>query len=201
MIGFDHNPYLAGIDMLPSIYNAINYRQVLRIEYLPFDSGEPLIYVIHPYFLKQYNNRWFLFGFNPDTGRHNWNLALDRISSVEVLTDEYHENHEIDWNEYFDNIIGVTKYDGAEDMSVVLHFAGESVKYVETKPIHETQRSRRLPDGVLEVKLELLHNPELESVIMSFGENVRVVSPASLRDRIRERLKRALERYNTPITP
>ena len=195
VIGFDHNPYLAGIDMIPAIYNAVTYRQVLSVEYLPFDSDEPLRYVIHPYFLRQYNNRWFLFGFNPETGRHNWNLALDRIRSIELLTDRYHENDAIDWNEYFDNIIGVTKYDGAEEMAVVLHFSGESGRYVETKPIHETQRSRRLPDGVLEVKLEIMHNPELENVIMSFGEKVQVISPASLRDRIRDRLERALNAY------
>ncbi len=197
VISFDSNPYLTGIEHIPPIYNAIVYKQVLAVEYLPFACGEVLSYTIHPYFLKQYNNRWFLFGHNPATGRYNWNLALDRIRSVSATGGEYVENDRYDWDEYFDNIIGVTKNEQGGPSTVVLHFHNEFARYIETKPIHESQRSRWLEGGIFEVKLDVMHNPELESVILSFGDNVRVIAPESLRGRIADRLRGASRLYET----
>jgi CHAT domain-containing protein len=46
------------------LYNAIYYKKVLQIQYQPFESDTPFDFTIHPHYLKQYNNRWFLFGLN-----------------------------------------------------------------------------------------------------------------------------------------
>ena len=68
---FDNNQYLKGIEHLGPLHNAIFYKKVLTISYQPFESDIPFDVVIHPYFLKQYNNRWFLFGYNPDKEKYD----------------------------------------------------------------------------------------------------------------------------------
>ncbi len=73
-ISFDSNQYLKGIDQLGVIYNAINYNKVLKIIYHDFKSKNPYDLVLHPYYLKQYNNRWFLFGYNPEKDKSDWNF-------------------------------------------------------------------------------------------------------------------------------
>ena len=64
IISFDHNEFLAGLDLLPSLYQSILNKAVLSVEYQAFHMEASIEYVIHPYYLKQYNKRWFLLGLN-----------------------------------------------------------------------------------------------------------------------------------------
>jgi predicted DNA-binding transcriptional regulator YafY len=198
IISFDSNLYLKGIEHLGTLYNAIYYKKVLEINYRPFQEECSFKVIIHPYFLKQFNNRWFLFGYNPITDKYNWNLALDRIVEITESRDIYHENSEIDWIEYFEDIIGVTKPGGGKPERIVLHFKGKSGKYIVTKPLHGSQKSRWISADLLEVKLDLMVNYEFESQIISYAEDVQVIETQSLREKIYRRLNQACAQYSIP---
>lgn len=195
IIEFDNNQYLRGIEHLGSIYNAILYNRVLKINYQPFQSENPSIVVLHPYYLKQYNNRWFLLGYNPAKKKDDWNLALDRILAINETTVEVYKNAQIDWSEYFEDIIGVTKPVGGNIDKISLHFIGKSGKYIETKPLHGSQKSKWISNEILEVNLQLIINFEFERLIISYGDDVEVISPIVLRDRIAEKLLSAHKQY------
>jgi len=140
IIEFDSNNYLKGIEHLGLLYNSIYFKKVIKITYQPFDVDHSINFVIHPYYLKQYNNRWFLFGFNEEKTKYNWNIALDRIKNIEETNQKFHKNNSIDWLEYFDDIIGVTKHDNCKIESILLHFFGKTGKYIESKPLHGSQK-------------------------------------------------------------
>ncbi len=195
IIGFDNNPYLKGIEHLEALSNAVLYKSVLKIDYQPYEDDVPFEVEIHPYFLKQYNNRWFLFGYNPANRRYNWNLAMDRIVKIREIGGKYHKNTEIDWEQYFDDIIGVTRPEHGIVEEVVLRFYGRTSRYIEAKPLHGSQRSKWLNDLTLEVKLKVMLNYELEREILSYANNVKVITPAKLADNIRSRLSEALNNY------
>lgn len=105
VVGFEQNPYLKGLNFFTELFYAIVNRQVLRIGYKSFHS-EKRDYILHPYYLKQYNNRWFLFGLNHDLGKIT-NLALDRILTVEPGDLPYIGNLQIDFEAYFEEVVGV----------------------------------------------------------------------------------------------
>ena len=193
---FDSNEYLKGIEHLGPLYNAIFYKKRLSIEYQPFESVDSFTVEIHPYFLKQYNNRWFLFGYNPQKVKYDWNLAIDRIISIKESRGQYQENNVIDWRFYFEDIIGVTKPVGAESVKVVLHFTGKTCFYIENKPIHGSQKPKWIGDSVLEVTLDVIINYELERLILSYADNVTVVHPLSLAQLIKSRMEKALNLYD-----
>ncbi len=195
-ISFDSNPFLKGIEFLSTLYNAIKSKTVLNILYKDFSSQESYPVLIHPYFLKQYNNRWFLFGRNDEKNSLNWNLAIDRIIEINETTYQYHENEEIVWDEYFEDIIGVTIPQDAKTQKVLLHFYGITGKYVENKPIHGSQKSNWINNRTLEVRLKLIINYELERLILSYGKSVKVVSPLHLIKSINENLLQNLSHYN-----
>jgi len=192
---FDSNQYLKGIEHLGPLHNAIFYKKVLSVSYQPFENETPFEVVMHPYFLKQYNNRWFLFGYNPEKDKFDWNLAIDRIVSIKEIKGKYHKNATIDWQEYFEDIIGVTKPIDATVENVVLHFTGKTGNYMETKPLHGSQKPKWLDDQTLEVKLQLIINYELERLILSYADSVSVIQPLSLAKAIKNRLKEALNNY------
>lgn len=196
IIDFDNNQYLKGIEHLGPLHSAIYYKKVLSISYQPFEIDTPFDILIHPYFLKQYNNRWFLFGFNPEKDKYDWNMAIDRIVSIKETKEKYQKNNKINWLEYFEDIIGVTKPIDAEPEKIILHFNGKTGKYMETKPLHGSQKSKWINKETLEVKLDLIINYELERLILSYAESVKVLKPIRLVKIIENRLKEAFTLYN-----
>jgi predicted DNA-binding transcriptional regulator YafY len=193
---FDSNQYLKGIEHLGPLHNAIFYKKVLTISYRPFENDAPFDVVIHPYFLKQYNNRWFLFGYNPEKERYDWNLAIDRIISIKEKKGKYQKNDKIDWQEYFEDIIGVTKPFDAEPEKVVLHFKGRTGNYIVTKPLHNSQKKPiKIDDNTIEISLNIIINYELERLILSYADSVAVIQPLSLSEAIKNRLEEALQQY------
>lgn len=198
IMDFDNNEFLKGIENLGLLYNAIFYRKVLKVKYQPFEDEIPFDLVLHPYYLKQYNNRWFLFGFNPEEDRDDWNLAIDRIVSIKEIKSEQYKDNTIDWKYYFEDIIGVTKPLDATVERVVLRFTGKTAKYIETKPLHGSQNPKWLDEQTLEIKLDLMINYELERLILSYADSVSVITPTSLAIAIKERLENAL-RKNTEL--
>jgi len=195
IIEFDNNQYLKGIDNLGTIHNAIFYNKVLSINYQPFENEKSHVIVLHPYYLKQYNNRWFIFGYNPQYKRYDWNLALDRIAEINELNIEYHKNDNINWSDYFEDIIGVTKPPEAIIEKIKLHFYGKTGKYIESKPIHGSQKKKWIDENTLEITLELVINYEFERFILSYADSVKVIYPKSLEVQIKNRLTFAINLY------
>ncbi len=192
-IGFESNIDLRGLHHLKPLFQAIVNERVLRVMYKDFKSSEPYEVILHPAFLKEFNNRWFVLGYNGANQNPHWNLALDRIEGIEETGGKY-KRSKTDWEDYFYDIIGVTHSEGAQPVEVRLHFTTEVSAYVITKPLHPTQKHRNTPEG-LEVRIRVVPNYELESLILSYGEKVRVVSPASLKKRIAQRIMKAASQY------
>ena len=193
IMDFDSNEYLKGIENLGELYNSIRYQKVLNIRYKPFEHEEISVITFHPYFLKQYNNRWFVFGYNPDQNMYNWNLAIDRIIDFKEKKVKYQKNAEINWSTYFEDIVGVTKPNKGEIETVKLEFFGKTAKYIFSKPIHESQVEKWINKETLSVTLKVYINFELERTILSYSDCVRIISPKSLQDSIYNKLKSAIK--------
>lgn len=193
VMSFESNLDLKGLHFLTPLFHAIINERVLLIKYKDFKSSEPYEIIFHPYYLKQYNNRWFTFGLNAHNKIPNWNLALDRIESLEETNEKYLPS-EMNWNDYFFDLVGVTRPAGAALQEVILKFTPEVAPYVITKPIHPSQKHKNDPSG-LEVKIKVIPNFELEKLILSFGEQVKVITPHNFKERITQRLKSAISLY------
>lgn len=174
IISFDHNPYLKGIEYLQTLYNFIKQKVVLKVSYQGFKMEDPIVYTIHPYHLKQFNNRWFLFGLNEDLDKIQ-NLPLDRIQEIEPLKNIFKECS-IDFEEFFEDIIGVTNPEEQIAEDIVLEFTEHRLPYVLSKPIHGSQKFK---DGKIYLNLKI--NREFTSYLMSFGADVVVQSPDNLK--------------------
>lgn len=193
VISFESNIDLKGIHFLTPLFNAIINERVLLVTYKDFKSSEPYRITFHPYYLKQYNNRWFVLGLNADNHIPTWNLALDRIESLAETTLKY-ELTQMNWEEYFFDVVGVTRPFNVDVQEIILNFSSEVAPYVITKPLHPSQKHKILPTG-LEVKIKVIPNFELERLVLSFGEQVKVISPRDFKDCIHHHLKSASNLY------
>ena len=194
-IGFDSSQDLKGIEHFSMLYSAVQNKSPLEITYKDFKTEQPYTYIFHPYYLKEYNNRWFLFGLHPESWKPDWNVAIDRIVEVQPVSIPFIENEFIDYQDYFSDMIGVSRAEGAELENVVLHFNQLTGRYMENKSIHETQKHKWLDEATLEVKIKVMVNYELERLLLSYGESVTVLEPQNLKERIKSRLLNGLNNY------
>lgn len=142
--------------------------------------------------MKQYNNRWFLFGLNNEYKTIS-NLALDRIVSFENMKIKYVKNASINFNEYFEDIIGVTMPEKGKLTKIELLFSNDEAPYILTKPIHGSQKKIKHDEKGLLISIDVIPNIELEKLLLSFGENIVVVNPASVKAKIAKRHQNAIK--------
>ncbi len=184
-IGFEHNPYLIGLSHLSTLFNAIINKQVLAITYQAYGKSAEK-WTIHPYYLKQYNSRWFLLGLNEKFDTIS-NLPLDRIIEIKETRHTYKET-DIDFEEYFDDVVGMTIPTDGKIEQILLKFSPERLPYVLSKPLHPTQKVKDKKEGLIEISV--IPNRELESLVLSFGSDIEVISPESFRKEIQDKIKK-----------
>ena len=84
IISYDTDREVQGIEHLSRLFEAITAQQALEVTYQPYNK-ESYTRVVHPYYIKQYNGRWFLFGLEINEPYRNLtNMALDRIQKIDV---------------------------------------------------------------------------------------------------------------------
>ena len=188
VISFDSNIDYEGLINITPLFDAIINRRVLLIDYQDFRSPVPYEIKFHPYYLKQYNNRWFVLGLNPKRKSTIQNLALDRIKEIQEIRDDYISS-DIDWEDYFSDFIGVTKMDAKPQEIRILIMDDQQAAYIRTKPLHQSQKPLRKVEGGYETSIKVIPNYELEKLILSFGERIKVLSPQAFRERLGEKIK------------
>lgn len=192
---FEQNQYLEGLDHITPIYEAIQNKKTLSVEYKSFSKDRSEEIVLSPYYLKQFNNRWFLFG-TVEGYKNLTNLALDRIICVRQSDSEYQLNTDIDFSEYFEDVIGVSVDPRIAPQKIQIQIDKNLFPYIKTKPIHGSQKYIGEKDGCEIIQLELIPNYELESLLLGFGEKIEVLAPKELREKIKIRLKKSVNKYN-----
>ena len=193
VISFDTNEEAAGVKLLSPLFDAIICKQPLRITYEPYGK-EAYKSIVHPYFIKQYNNRWFLLGYSTDGVHDNIvNMPFDRIKRISHAAVPFVENTFCDFGEFFDDIIGVTKTK-AELQKIVLQVAPNRLPYILSKPLHPSQRNRRASEGIVE--LRVVPNKELYQLLLSFGPDIEILEPAEIRLKMADYAQQMAEKYN-----
>lgn len=196
IIHFDSVPNLKGLRLLNPLYNYIAHQQTIRVMYQPFSACQPQEYIFCPYLLKEFRNRWFVFG---SCSRDNliYNLALDRIVSIEPSKEPYHANPYFDVEHFFDDLIGVSKNIRTRPHRITFRATREQSWYIKTKPLHPSQKQidKNDKDGSCTFEINVCFNCELYSIFMSYGSGIEILSPRKARDHMKAQLEKALKQY------
>ena len=194
-VSFEQNPYLVGLNYFTELFNAIQNQQALEIAYQGFRQHAVSNQTIHPWYLKQYNNRWFLFGYN-NTYQSLSNLAIDRIISIEKSNESYKENNEIDFEEYFEDIVGVSVHSDEEREKVLLKIDINSWPYIKSKPLHGSQKVADETESDVTVELDVQINHELIALLFSYMNALEVLQPTVLRDKFKTISEAIYKKYS-----
>lgn len=196
-----------GTEWIPLIYQSMIQKVVLQIVYQPFSDDEMSFY-LHPYLLKEWRNRWYVFGREGREGReknektsgntarqwliermgfiprsdHIWNVPLDRIISIHNCPDiPFLENDLFDPDTWFDEIAGVTKPENTAPIQIEMEADTIAYYYIESKPFHASQSLLFRDEEKAVFSLKLIPNYEIITDILAYGKYVRVRSPESFK--------------------
>lgn len=206
IITFSKNP-LENSNLLGELFIAISQKQVIEIHYHTFAAPkEDRHTVLIPYLLREYNRRWYLIAAAEDTGKI-LNFALDRIDRIVSLPGHRYVEYKGDLNERFEDIVGVTLYEDCHVQTILFWVSDRSKDYVATKPIHESQtpcrgekeaelrRQYHMLVGGAFFSIDCIENYELIRELISFREDLIVLSPDNIRDTVIERITAMYEMY------
>lgn len=199
IIDFEKNENLRGLEHIERLYQAILGKRAVEFCYQSFKARSANTFTFHPYFLKEYRNRWFVLGVK-DKNAPIMNLALDRIVSIQDAAVKYHLPQGFNVAAYFRDVIGVSVNQEGTPEKVVLFANNDTAPYIATKPLHHSQEVvETLSHGtVFSITVQL--NYELEREILGFGDNVKVIAPERLKRRIKEQIGNALDLYLSEIS-
>ena len=194
VIDFEKNESLKGLAYLDIIYHAIVNKQVLSMKYRSFKARSANTFMLHPYLLKEYRNRWFVFGRRKG---NLINLALDRIHHIETAEKErFIENDLFDPQTFFDDSVGVTKNVGMKAETVRFWVNKENAPYVQTKPFHKSQQLiEAQEDDSMVFEIKVVINQELQREFFGYVDTIKILSPQSLVDFMAWKFRAAQERY------
>ena len=163
-----------------SLFDAIAHKQTMNIDYRRFGL-DPKQRTIFPYYLKQYRRRWYLFATIVD---HEFItcFSLDRILSCSKNDSVPFVESGVDFNHYFDDIVGVSHPDNGQVEHIVLKGDRWVEYYLSTLPIHPLQQLESLGEEGCRVTLDVMFNNELIQELAFYGDHLCVESPMSLRE-------------------
>ncbi|MEP2668671.1 MAG: WYL domain-containing protein [Cyclobacteriaceae bacterium] len=194
VIDFEKNEDLQGLEYIDRIYQAIIKKCALELSYQSFKAKAASRFVFHPYYLKEYRNRWFVMGATKKDAPILL-LALDRIQEIEASRTKYIPPRGLQVDKYFHDVIGVTVTPNQHPVKIELLADAKTAPYILTKPLHHSQQViKRTTEGIT-IAIEVQMNFELERELLGFGDGIIVLAPERLKKRIKEQLERALEAY------
>lgn len=214
IISFSTNEYLKNKELLGWFFSAIANKKVVSLVYKKFNSSEPVHFIIYPYHLKQYNDRWYLICNHNGTDDYAYdpnflmNLPLDRIESYEEVAGVDYIDCPVDIAERYQDVVGITYHSGRELQKIHFCVAPETSLYVDTKPLHNSQikltpsdqekMQHQYPtfkDWIFYTIECIPDDYELPRLMMSYGSNMMVIEPTYLVTQIKENLHKLNQHY------
>ena len=170
----------------------------LRIDYQCYEhehEEHQQTFNLQPYALKVYNRRWYLLGFIKEKDGLR-TIALDRILALKVLTKSFTLPEDFDAQKYFSNVVGIFVNKDLPITKVKIRAYGIQAEYLRSTPLHKSQSEGKSKHGEFaEFTYRLCITPELISQMLSMCSQVEVLEPAELRERMKEELRKSMERY------
>ena len=190
-----------GVENVQVILEAIDKKRGIECDYYSFNKKTVKHQLLIPYFLRTWEQRWYLAA-EPENHHHGISIfALERMENI-VLTDEKMlPSNKITAEEYFDGSFGVNHSDEQKPEKIRIKVYGAQVEYVRALPIHESQEEvETTPEwSIFEYRLVLCFN--FYQQLLWHRERLEVLEPLHVRDEMKKTIQKMLEYYTTQRKP
>jgi proteasome accessory factor B len=181
-----------GLQHFYDLLSAIKNCEVISISYQKFYEDEPCTRTLQPLALKESRGRWYLIARSSGS-EFVAAYGLDRIKYIAQEGVKF-KKPAIDVQKLYAQSFGIIRSEKAE--KVVLSFTEEQGKYIKSYPLHSSQTEVPSRDGEYVVQLNIHVTHDFIMELLSYGSEVHVLSPATLRKRVKQIHLQAATVYN-----
>ncbi|MFZ4523846.1 MAG: helix-turn-helix transcriptional regulator [Bacteroidales bacterium] len=192
-VQFDTPVYMDGSGFLEPVIKAIKDKQVLSITHQSFSKTEPVIRAVHPYLLKEYQNRWYLVGLDEQENEIR-TFGLDRIKKLEQLSNIKYRRSNFDPATFFKHTIGIIAPQ-SKPPTLKIEFTKQQAQYLITQPIHPSQKVLKETKDMVIFTFAVHPTYEFISLLLGYRDKVKVLSPMWLRKGMKELLEQMINKY------
>lgn len=184
---------IKGNDYLAPLLDAIRHRKIVQFDYASFQTGKKKPRRVVPLLLKEYRNRWYLISYDC-IKEAVMTYALERMEQLEATTEVFHNKIDFSPEKFFKNAIGITANDSNPE-KIIFKADNVAAKYIESQPFHPSQRLVKRGKNRSTFQLDVIVSEELIRTILSYGGELEVVEPVSLRSTLVKRLTDHCAKY------
>ena len=184
-----------GVENVQMVLEAIDQSKGLLCDYFSFNKKTKKEHRLIPYFLKTWEQRWYLVA-EPDNHHHGLSVfALERMDNLRLTEEKVQPSNEITVDEYFDGSFGVNHSDEQVPVRLVVKVYGSQADYVRALPIHESQREIETTEEYALFEYRVVPCYNLFQQLLWHRERLEVMEPASVREEMKSIVKSLAEIY------
>ena len=182
---------------LERVIHAMKENRRITIRYKRYQSPEARTFLLSPYCIKLFRQRWYLFGQFDDGGFAMF--SFDRMEEVSISDETFKMDKDFDASEFFGECFGVVIGDGSQPVRVVLRAFGLERYYLRDLPLHHTQKELQCDEKQDFADFELIVRPttDFKGQLLSRGAWLKVMEPKWLADEIRQWHEDSARMYQT----
>ena len=186
-----HKRYAAFRDTIRTLNMGVLENQTLEMTYRTGRTGAESTRRIDAYKVWYHGGALYVIGHDHRSGEIR-TFSVDRILAIESTNEEFEIAPDFDFDAYTASSFGVVAEPAAP---VRIRFNADWASFVSEREWHASQKVSALPDGGLELTMEVGGSEELANWVLSFGGGAEVLEPESLRTEVRRSLEEALKNY------
>ncbi len=183
-----------GADHFYGLLHGIKNHFVIRFNYLKYYEGEISKREVEPYALKEFKSRWYLLAKDLKDEKTK-TFGLDRIAELEIGKKRFEWPLDFNVNKLFENSFGIINPTDGKCEEVTLSFEAFQGKYIKSFPLHHSQQVLEDNEDETIIKLSVNITYDFVMELLSYGDRVKIISPASLKKSICENYANALNQY------
>lgn len=183
-----------GKHFLNPIINSMKLNRKLVLTYQKFGQEEPYTITVEPYAIKVFKQRWYLLAKNykrPEPTIY----ALDRMLEVQETDEGFEFPVGFDTERFFKNFYGVMYNPNEKAERIVIRAYPPLTHYLRTLPLHHSQKELEGKGDYADFEYYLYPTFDFLQELFSQMYDLEVLKPAHLREEMKRRLARTMERY------
>lgn len=184
-----------GIENVQIILEAIDKQKGIECDYYSFDRATKKQQLLIPYFLKTWEQRWYLAA-EPDNHHHGISIfALERMDGIRLTEQKMLPNNDVTADEYWEGSFGVNHSDNQVPQRIIIKVYGSQANYVRALPIHESQKELERTDEYTIFEYHIVPCFNLYQQLLWHREKLEIIEPIEMREEMTKVVKEICNLY------
>ncbi len=183
----------SGEKFLEPILKAMEDGYLIKVNHQSYWKPEPnKDRVLAPYGLKVFRQRWYLIAKDINKGELR-TYSLDRVRDLEILEEHFTFPEDFSLRDYFKDSFGIITDEDYDVEEVRLKAYDWRRFYIRDLPLHSSQTIEEEGEDYTTFSFRLRASEDFQQELMSYADEIEVLSPQWLRDELKRRSLQAVE--------